>query len=368
MTEPRRLQDLIDLAREPSSEKRRELLREVTELFFGADPANTVQHDLYGVILEQLTREMEEAVRAEMALRFAVVHNAPRNFVRSLARDDANPVAAPMLAASPVLEESDLLEIVRAKGQGHLRAVSVRGDVPEAVSDVIVQRGDDETLNVLVANEGAQLSRTASEAVIDRAQANPALHEAVVNRAALPADLLNEMYFVVEARLRDQILERNSLMDPAKLDAALNAGRDRVAQADGALPDDYDKALALINELNATRGLTPEVLVRFLRSDNRTEYVLALAQLAEIDFHTARRIVDSGQFDALAVVCKAADLDRAVFLTYAMTLVNKDGDAMAKAQEYGRLYADLTRDTALRTIRFWRMRRTTGQHMAVAAA
>ncbi len=38
---------------------------------------------------------------------------------------------------------------------------------------------------------------------------------------------------------------------------------------------------------------------------------------------------------------------------------------MGKAKAYGELYAALPRDAALRTIRFWRMRRTTGD---VAAA
>mgnify|MGYP006189384601 CR=1 FL=1 len=61
--------------------------------------------------------------------------------------------------------------------------------------------------------------------------------------------------------------------------------------------------------------------------------------------------------DALAVVCKGADLDRALFLTYAVVLLNDDGDAMGKAHAYARMYADLNRDAALRTLRFWRMRR-----------
>jgi uncharacterized protein (DUF2336 family) len=34
-----------------------------------------------------------------------------------------------------------------------------------------------------------------------------------------------------------------------------------------------------------------------------------------------------------------------------------DTEAMGRAQEYGRLYADLPKETALRTLRFWRMRR-----------
>jgi uncharacterized protein (DUF2336 family) len=38
---------------------------------------------------------------------------------------------------------------------------------------------------------------------------------------------------------------------------------------------------------------------------------------------------------------------------------------MTRAKSYGDLYNNLPRDAALRTIRFWRMRRTTGD---VAAA
>jgi uncharacterized protein (DUF2336 family) len=115
------------------------------------------------------------------------------------------------------------MKAVREGGQERLRAVSSRPSVSEALSSVIVERGDDETLGALLRNDGARLSRASSEAAVDRARANPALHEAVVNRASLPPDLLNEMYFVVEARLRQQILEQNAKLDPALLENALEA-------------------------------------------------------------------------------------------------------------------------------------------------
>lgn len=359
-----RLDELIALAREPSSEKRRLLLREVTDLFF--TPASERSGDetaLYGDVLAQLSSDMEEAVRAELAQRFAPAADAPRELVRKLAADTIA-VAGPVLRDSPVLTEDDLLDVVRTQGQEHLRAVSGRESVSEAVSEVIVERGDDETVDRLVRNDGARLSRKTSEAVIDRAQANPALHEAVVGRASLPPDLLNEMYFVVESRLRQQILEQNRQLDPALLDQALSAGRTRVAAGDGALPADYAKAEAYVRELRAAGALNPQMLARFLRSGGQTEFLIALAELADIDFHTARHIVDSRELDALAVVCKSADLDRALFLTYAVVLLNEDGDAMAKAKTYARLYADLPRDTALRTLRFWRLRRQTGEGVA----
>ena len=351
-----RLPDLIALAEEGSSEKRRALLRELTEHFFGTTTRTASEEALYGSVLATLAADMETAVRAELAVRFSGAPDAPHNLIRRLANDEAA-VARAVLATSPVLTDEDLLGVVRKHGQAHLRAVSARPSVSEAVSDVIVERGDDETLGTLLRNDGARLSRKSSEAAVERAKVNSALHEATVSRASLPADLLNEMYFVVEARLRTRILEQNARMDPALLESALAAGRARVATDDGALPADYAECSAYVEELRAAGQLTPQMLARFLRSGSRTSFLIALAQMSDIDFHTARQIVERRELDALAVVCKSADLDRALFLTYAVVLLNDDGDAMAKAHSYARMYAELSKDAALRTLRFWRVRR-----------
>ncbi|MEJ6788728.1 DUF2336 domain-containing protein [Brevundimonas sp. BR2-1] len=353
---PSRLPDLIALAEEGSSEKRRALLRELTDHFFGGSVRTATEDTLYGAVLTRLTADMEIAVRAELSARFAAAPDAPHNLIRRLANDEAA-VAGAVLASSPVLTDEDLLSVVRKHGQDHLRAVSARPSVSEAISDVIVERGDDVTLGTLLRNDGARLSRQASETAIERAKANPALHEAAVERASLPPDLLNEMYFVVEARLRTQILEQNGRLDPALLESAIAAGRTRIATDDGALPADYAECLAYVEELKAAGQLSPQMLARFLRSGGTTSFLIALAQLSDIDFHTARQIIERRELDALAVVCKSADLDRALFLTYAVVLLNDDGDAMAKAHSYARMYADLSRDAALRTLRFWRMRR-----------
>ncbi len=359
-----KLQELIDLASEPSSARRRELLREVTDLFFmGADAHGPREMALFDEVLLTLSCEMETEVRVELAGRMAAANQAPTRLIRTLASSDIA-VAAPLLARSSALGEADLLDVVSTQGQAHLRVVSSRPDLTHAVSDMIVDRGDDQTLHALLSNDRASLSRAASEQAVDRAADNPALHAAVVNRHDLPVDLLNEMYFVVEARLREAITARNAAIDPEALDAALEAGRKRMAARDGALPADFAEAEAHVRALNRKGAITPTSLVAFLRHGERTRFLVALCELTEIDFHTARRIVERKDLDALAIVCKAADFDRALFLTFAVLILDP-GQGMARAEEYGRLYMDLPKDAALRTMRFWKMRRTTGD---VAAA
>jgi uncharacterized protein (DUF2336 family) len=359
-----RLHDLIALADEPSSSRRRELLRGVTDLFFAADGHGEVEMGLFDDVMGQLAGEMEEAVKIELAERLGHAANAPPTLTRALATDSIA-VARPILQGAPQLSEEDLLHVARTQGQDHLRAISRRPMVPSIVSDAIVERGDDATLGVLLRNEGAVLSRQAHETAVDRAAVNPALHEAVIDRQALPMDLLNEMYFVAEARLRDRIMERNANVDPAILEAALKAGRNKVAASDGALPADHAEAVRAIMAMKARGAITPQALVGMLRANKTSQFLVALAELADVDFHTARKIIERRELDALSVVCKAADFDRALFLTFALLILDPNDNAMGKAKSYGELYAALPRDAALRTIRFWRMRRTTGD---VAAA
>ncbi len=356
-----KLHDLIELAKEPSSERRRELLREISDLFMAQSPdrLDPNQMELFDDVMGRITTEMEEAVRVELSQRLAPSPIAPPRLLRGLASDTAA-VAGPVLRESTALTEADLVALAGTGDQERLRAISQRRQVPAVVSDAIVERGDDTTLDVLLRNQGAELSRQASEAAVDRAHANPALHEAVVERRSLPADLLNEMYFVVEARLREQIMARNAEVDPQELQAALEAGRKRLAEKDGVFPPDFAKLEAEVHNLARRGELTPTVLTRFLRQGQQVKFMIALATLAEIDFPTARRILEGQQIDPLAIVCKAAGFDRAMFLTFTVLMLDKDANAMARAREYGELYAQLTTESANRAIRFWRLRRQSG--------
>jgi uncharacterized protein (DUF2336 family) len=355
-----KLHDLIALAREPSSEKRRELLRGVTDMFFanGAGAAPT-EMALFDDVLMQLTGDMEVAVRAELAEQVAAAGRAPPRLAIGLA-NDVIAVARPVLTSDKLLTEADQLKVARTHGQDHLRALSQRQGVSATVTDVIVERADDDTIGVLLQNNSAELSRKAHENVVERAAINPALHDVVVDRQSLPPDLLNELYFVVEARLRDKIMEKNSQLDPQQLEAALAAGRKQVATRDGALPADYAQAEAAVRGLRLKRALTPQTLASLLRNGETTKFLVAMAELADVDFHTARRILERKQLDALSIICKAADFDRALFLTFAVLILDREVDAMGRAREYGELYSQLPKDAALRTLRFWRLRRQSG--------
>lgn len=345
---------LIDLARERSGDRRRELMHRLADLFFQMGPQEDgPELELFDDVLSQLSGELETAVRAELANRMAHARLPPPMLIRSLAFDESIDVCSPVLQLSRGVVEQDLLEVAQTRSQDHLRAIARRVDLPTSVAGVIVERAEEATLGVLLANASVSLTRKAQERLVDRALENPALQAAVVRYARLPTDLLNGMYFVVEARLRTAILQRNAQINAEELDEALRRTRGRVSRRTTPLPTDFNKAVKTVKAAELEGVISPGALVGFLRSGDITAFLVALTRLTGVSFDVARAIHERRELDALAIVCKSAGFDRAVYITLAVLVLVGEPNPMGRAREYGEVYDALEPEVAWRTLQFW---------------
>jgi uncharacterized protein (DUF2336 family) len=351
-----RFSKLIELARTSDGAQRRELLREVTDLFFETSGARSDREtDLFGEVLQLVAAEMQEGVLAELAERFADADDAPVGLMRDLA-NHAFEVAAPVLTRSKALDEQTLIEIVGDGSQQHIKAVAQRETVSEALSDAVVQFGDDHAIDALMRNEGADVSRTSMEAAVDRARRNALLHEAVVTRRDLPLDLLNDMYFVVESSLREQIMQRNASVDSAALDAALAKARERLKRTVGDLSAEAKNAMAFIQSKKAAGELNARMLVSLYREAKQMHFLYGLAEITNVDHETVANILERRDVDALAMLCRAAAVERPLFVTLAVLTCGGE-QAMTRAEEFGRMYNQVPVEAAQRAVRFFKMRK-----------
>lgn len=348
---------LVELAREKSSDKRRDLLREVSDLFIeDAEARDGEAGEHADEILTRIADEMAESVRAELAERFADAPNPPPGLIRKLAMD-AIAVARPVLERSEALSDDDLVCVAHTRGQDHLRAIAARPELSETAADAVVARGDDHTLAALANNAGARLSRNALETLVDRAETAEALQAPLVNRAEMPADLLNEMLFYVGDRLRETILERNEGLDADALDEALKAARARLARRASPTPPDYDEALRMVQSKKLRKQLNGPVLIQYLKEGKQTAFEVALAELTGLDYAAARRVAENPAIDPLAIACRASDFDRDLFVGVAMLRPTRTKRAAFDPEHLREIYDALPRDAAQRAIRFWRLRR-----------
>jgi uncharacterized protein (DUF2336 family) len=358
-----RFMKLVELARAPGSDQRRELLREITDLFFERRGHRSQgEAALFDDVLQMVAAEMQDGVLAELAHVFAGAHDAPVGLMRDLA-NHAYPVAGPVLRNCPVLDDQTLLQIVNYQSQAHIKAVAQRETVSETVSDAIVKFGDDYALDALIRNDGAKISRPSMETAVDRARRNALLHEGMVTRGDVPLDLLNEMYFLVETRLRDQILERNAGVDPKTLDAALNKARERLAKAAGEVTVEAKRAMQYIQAKKNSGELSARLLVSLYRESKRIHFLYGLAELTSVDQETAAELIERQDIDGLAMICRAANIDRPLFVTLAVLTCGGDG-AMHRAEEFGRMYNSVPIEAARRAIRFFKVRKAAEDNRA----
>ena len=350
-----KLHKLTELAKEKNSERRRALLREVTDLFFDAPPkAGGGEMRQFDAVMQALANQTAQDAREELSRRFADAPLAPKGLVMQLARD-AIAVAGPILSRSAALSEEDLVTIVHERGQDHMRAIAKREAVPERVSHAIVERGDDATVAGLVDNPGARLSRETFEQVTRRAEDSEVLQGPLVNRADTPADLLNDLMMVVETTLREKIMARFDRLEPGVLEAALAASHQRL---ESRLAEDRDVAEArkFIQARKVRKELDGALLVRLLREKKTVHFCVGFAELTGVDYQAAQRALAHDSPDGLALICKSAGIEKALFVTIAVLRQGAGADAFNDAREIGKVYEALSLEDAERALRFWKMR------------
>src|SRR3954465_5319092 len=187
--------------------RRVETLRRVTDLFLnGAVDYSDEQIALFDDVFHCLMRHIEASAKALLASRLAPVDTAPPLTIRALAFDDLIEVAAPVLSQSERLDDDALIETARSKSQAHLRAISVRRVLSDAVTDVLVLRGNDEVVQSTVNNPGAEFSESGFSRLISRAEGDDTLAPCVGMRATLPRHLYLKLLAKPSATVRERLL------------------------------------------------------------------------------------------------------------------------------------------------------------------
>jgi len=158
--------------------RRVETLRRVTDLFlYGVTDYSDEQINVFDDVFHCLIEEIETSAKALLAKRMAPVPKAPPRLIYTLAFDDEIEVAAPVLSLSERLNDDMLIKNARSKSQGHMLAISKRKVLSDAVTDVLVECGNNDVVESTVNNPGAEFSDKGFTELVSRAEGNDNLAE-----------------------------------------------------------------------------------------------------------------------------------------------------------------------------------------------
>ena len=345
--------ELEDVVQRGSAERRTEMLKRMTSLFLEGAPRYNEDHiRLFDDVFGRLIEEIETKARAELSRRLAPVPNAPVAVLRRLAKDDDISVAGPVLADSPRLVADDLLDIAKSKGQAHLFAISSREGLDEAVTDVLVRRGDRDVLRKVAANPGARLSEAGYSGIIQHAERDGVLAEAVAQRDDIPDHLFRELLMRATEVVQRRLLAAARPETQAEIRRVLAKVSDEIATK-AAPQRDYAAAAEKIRALMAAGHLGEPELAEFAGAAQFEETVVALAELSGVPLEVIDRLMAGERPDPVLILCKAAGFSwntaRAI-IRVRPGAAGKSGPALESAFAN---FDKLSTSTAQRVVRFW---------------
>jgi uncharacterized protein (DUF2336 family) len=185
---------------------RLKLLRYVTDLFVaGSRRFSGAEIALFDDVLIQLSTEIEIEARKRMAQRLAALPDSPPKLMRQLSFDDSIVVAGPILVASPQLSDTDLVENAATKSQDHLYAIAQRLKLSEAVTDILLTRGNRRVVRCTVRNGGARFSLAGYQRVVEFARRDRKLALTVAARSDIPHQCYLKLLETASAEVRRKL-------------------------------------------------------------------------------------------------------------------------------------------------------------------
>jgi uncharacterized protein (DUF2336 family) len=311
--------DMPDVPFDPSSvladglsghtvRERSRVLRQTADLFLSKSASYSDQQvKLFDSVMLQLLDHVDQEVREYLSKRFASVDYAPPAVVRYLANDDIIVVAGPVLQQSPCLDEEFLVGCARCKSQDHLAAMSLRPTIGHQLSDVLIERGNDQVVLNLAKNSGAKLSDHGYSVMVDRARDSQQLACAVFNRADIPRQHMLALFKKASAAVRKE-LEVEAGRKAEETFEALKLASQRLQEATQDGSQRYASARLRIAELQQAGCLSEREILAFARRGAFEEVVIAISELCSLPEAQTERLIVEETCDRLFIVSKAIGL------------------------------------------------------------
>lgn len=347
--------ELEDAVSSGSSQRRIDTLRQVTNLFLHhGERLSDDQIKVFDDVLCLLIARVEIRARAELSRQLAPIDYAPFEVIQHLARDQEIAVAGSVLANSSRLRTSDLVEIASTRGQEHLLAISGRSNLPEPVTDVIVDRGERKVIRNLAKNASARFSDAGYSSMVARADADDELTEILGLRIDLPIKYLRDLL----RRATDAVRARLAAIAPPELQEEIRQVLKSIASAageDASSARDFSRAEALVKLLKEHDELDEAAIIKFAGAGKFDEVAASLAILNNAPTDMMARVLEGPRSDLILIPCKSAGLNwptvEAILSNRPLPQPISEQTLKLACRDYGKL----TTETAQRTLRFWQV-------------
>lgn len=299
------IEELLSSASDPQDA---ELLSSVVDLFLiTTDEQNVPAADIFGEVMAFIAYGLPESERVELSERICKASPAPRDLILRLANEVID-IARPVLTHSPCLRDEDLVSITRTHGFEHISAITERVRLSEAVTDAIVETGDEKLITKAARHKRSRFSTKAFRKIAEIAKRVRELVVALLQRNDVPAD--------IEAKVRRTAAEKGWA------DKSDRKGRSKQAETSP------KKSKPIVKKKGAP--VTEAMLARYADDKDKDAVARCLSELTGFGEAIIRQIMFGADLAALIVLCRAQRFGTATFASlFHLRQKDEQSDPMA---------------------------------------
>jgi uncharacterized protein (DUF2336 family) len=339
--------------------RRVETLRRVTDLFLdGVLDYSDAQIDVFDDVFNCLMDEIETSAKALLSNRLAPVAKAPPRIVRHLAFEDEIEVAAPVLSQSERLGDDALMENARSKSQQHMLAISTRRALSDAVTDVLVERGDDHVVLSAAKNPGAEFSESSYTTLVARAESDDELATHLGLRPSIPRHHYLKLIAIASASVQERLKAANPQAAGDVAEAVRHATR-RARSVTAAINRETSIAHGLVRSLFEDGRLDESLMRGFVEGNKFDEVNASIACLAGVSVEIAETMMVESRSEGVLILAKVCGLS---WRTVELIIQMRDELSGIKTPDIASCrstYEVLRPSTAQQVLRFHRMQQAT---------
>lgn len=252
-----------------------------------------------------LTEDASPKVRIALADGLSTTAHAPRVLLLALANDQIE-VAARVIALSPVLTDSDLVDIV-ATGRTTLQQLTAcRQRLGVAVCAAIAEVGDAAAVLEMLDNPSAHIAGISLKRLAERFGENPEIRCQLLERSDLPCTLRQDLVEKIGAALADFGLARSTMGGERLKKVTEEACRDATLRLTETVP--AIEIPALVEHLRIAGRLTPAFLMHALCAGNVDFFAASMVSLSGVIDSRVRGILVEGREPAMRALYRESGL------------------------------------------------------------
>jgi uncharacterized protein (DUF2336 family) len=291
-------------ARHAQASRREEAARMLARSYL-VSPLSPEEREEVEAAMTVLLDDPAAGVRMALAHELGTSELAPHHVILALSAD-SDSIAAHVAAHSPVLLDSELVDMTAKRSEPVQVAIASRPYVSRAVCAAIGEVGSVGACTALVRNTGARILRFSLDRMVERHGDCAEFRLALLDRTDLPIEVRHILLGKLAAALRELVVAREWVAAP-RAETLIRDARETATIAI-AFEAPADTVPALVAQMIAEEELTPAFLIRAVAAGQAHLFEAGIAALSRVPRRRVRSLIAAGRAPSLRALFQKARL------------------------------------------------------------